>query len=93
MQGGPARECSTLSLSDYGNAFGRWRSGKCRSRSRRHACAGDACLSRRRAMRPELVVEVKFLTWTQDGLLRQVIYQGIRDDKPAKEVRRPGSRQ
>ncbi|MGC1885158.1 MAG: non-homologous end-joining DNA ligase [Stellaceae bacterium] len=39
-------------------------------------------------VRPELVVEVKFLTWTQEGLLRQVIYQGLREDKPAIDVRR-----
>jgi DNA ligase D-like protein (predicted ligase) len=45
-------------------------------------------LSRVHWVRPELVVEVKFLTWTQDGLLRQVIYQGLREDKPAREVRR-----
>src|SRR5437868_13639205 len=31
----------------------------------------------------ELVVEVKFLTWTGEGLLRQVIYQGLREDKRA----------
>ena len=34
-------------------------------------------LSRVHWVRPELVVEVKFLTWTQEGLLRQVIYQGL----------------
>jgi bifunctional non-homologous end joining protein LigD len=36
-----------------------------------------------------LVAEVKYLAWTEQGLLRQVIYQGIREDKPASEVRRP----
>jgi ATP-dependent DNA ligase len=40
-------------------------------------------------VRPELVCEVAFLTWTDDGLLRQVSYQGIREDKKASEVRRP----
>jgi len=50
-------------------------------------------LSRIHWVRPELAVEVKFLTWTNDGLPRQVIYQGIRkDNKPAKDVRRPASR-
>ena len=39
-------------------------------------------------MRPELVAEVKFLTWTEDNLLRQVVYEGLREDKPTKEVRR-----
>ena len=41
-------------------------------------------------VRPELVVEVKYLTWTQDSLLRQVAYQGVREDKDPSEVRRPG---
>jgi ATP-dependent DNA ligase len=45
-------------------------------------------LSRVHWVRPELVVEVKSLTWTDDNLLRQVIYQGLREDKPPTEVRR-----
>jgi ATP-dependent DNA ligase len=45
-------------------------------------------LSRVHWVRPELVVEVKYLTWTEQGLLRQVVYQGRRDDKPAREVQR-----
>jgi ATP-dependent DNA ligase len=43
-------------------------------------------LSRVHWVRPELVVEVKFLTWTEDNLLRQVVYQGLRDDNLAREV-------
>jgi bifunctional non-homologous end joining protein LigD len=43
-------------------------------------------LSRLHWVRPELVVEVKYLSWTEDGLLRQVAYEGIREDKPAREV-------
>jgi bifunctional non-homologous end joining protein LigD len=46
-------------------------------------------LSRLHWVRPELVAEVTFLTWTADGLLRQVTYQGLREDKAAREVRRP----
>jgi bifunctional non-homologous end joining protein LigD len=45
-------------------------------------------LSRVHWVRPELVAEVKFLTWTDDNLLRQVVYEGLREDKPAAEVRR-----
>jgi bifunctional non-homologous end joining protein LigD len=48
-------------------------------------------LSRVHWVRPELVAEVKFLTWTDDNLLRQVVYEGLREDKPAAEVRRPVS--
>jgi ATP-dependent DNA ligase len=40
-------------------------------------------------VRPELVAEVKYLTWTEDNLLRQIVYEGLREDKPAAEVRRP----
>jgi ATP-dependent DNA ligase len=45
-------------------------------------------LSRVHWVRPELVAEVKFLTWTDDNLLRQVVYEGLREDMPAAEVRR-----
>ena len=44
-------------------------------------------LSRVHWVRPELVAEVKFLTWTEDNLLRQVVYEGLREDKPVAEVR------
>ena len=46
-------------------------------------------LSRVHWVRPELVAEVKFLAWTEDNLLRQVVYEGLREDKPASDVRRP----
>jgi len=45
-------------------------------------------LSRVHWVRPELVVEVKYLTWTEDNL-RQVVYEGLREDKDPGEVRRP----
>ena len=35
------------------------------------------------------MAEVKYLTWTEDNLLRQVVYEGLREDKPATDVRRP----
>jgi bifunctional non-homologous end joining protein LigD len=43
-------------------------------------------LSRVHWMRPQMVVEVTYLTWTEGGLLRAVSYQGQREDKPAKQV-------
>ena len=42
-------------------------------------------LSRVHWVRPELVTEVKFFTWTDDNLLRQVVYEGPREDKPAAD--------
>jgi len=47
-------------------------------------------LSRVRWVRPEMVVEVSYLTWTEDSLLRQVVYLGEREDKPAAAVGRNG---
>jgi len=43
-------------------------------------------LSRVRWLRPEVIVEVTFSTWTADGLIRQVSYQGQWHDKPARDV-------
>ena len=44
-------------------------------------------LSRVHWVRPKLVAEVRYLTWTADTLLRQVVYEGLREDKPAQDVR------
>jgi ATP-dependent DNA ligase len=51
--------------------------------------ASPLVLSHVHWVHPEIVAEVKFLTWTEDNLLRQVVvvYQGMREDKPAREVR------
>ena len=46
-------------------------------------------LSRVHWVRPELVVEVTYPTCTDDGLLRQVVYEGLREDKPAPDVACP----
>ena len=37
---------------------------------------------------PRLVAEVEFAEWTSEGRLRAPVYMGIREDKPAEEVRR-----
>jgi bifunctional non-homologous end joining protein LigD len=39
---------------------------------------------------PKLVGEVGFTEWTSAGLLRHPRYLGLRDDKPARQVRREG---
>jgi DNA ligase D-like protein (predicted ligase) len=57
--------------------------------SRTNRFGSPVVLSRVHWVRPELVAEVKYLTWTDDNLLRQVVYEGLREDKPATEVRRP----
>jgi bifunctional non-homologous end joining protein LigD len=41
-------------------------------------------------VRPELVCQVKFTNWTQDHRLRAPVFLGLRNDKPAAEVKREG---
>ena len=50
-------------------------------------------LSRVHWVRPELVVEVKYLAWTGDNLLRQVVYEGLREDKDPTDVQRTAPNQ
>ena len=37
-------------------------------------------------LRPELVAQIKFTEWTQDGGIRHPVFLGLRDDKPARQV-------
>ncbi len=41
---------------------------------------------------PRLVAEVEFADWTPDGQIRHASYLGLRDDKPAKAIRREVAR-
>jgi bifunctional non-homologous end joining protein LigD len=39
-------------------------------------------------LEPKLVCEVEFVEWTRDGRLRAPTFQGLREDKPARDVHR-----
>ena len=39
-------------------------------------------------VQPKVVVEVEFVEWTLDGLLRHPVFTAVRDDKLARDVRR-----
>jgi bifunctional non-homologous end joining protein LigD len=46
-------------------------------------------------VQPKLVAQVRFTEWTADGILRQPVYLGLRDDKKAdtvtRETKKPGT--
>jgi bifunctional non-homologous end joining protein LigD len=41
-----------------------------------------------RWVEPRLLAEVEFTEWTPDGKVRAPVYLGLRDDKPAEDIRR-----
>ena len=43
-------------------------------------------------VKPELVAQVKFSEWTRDGLMRQPVFMGLRDDVEPDKVRREVAR-
>jgi bifunctional non-homologous end joining protein LigD len=59
------------------------------SRSPFHPPVDDSWLRRNaRWVRPQLVAEVAFVEWTDDGRVRHASMQGLREDKDPREVRR-----
>ncbi|HUN43191.1 MAG TPA: DNA ligase D [Acetobacteraceae bacterium] len=48
--------------------------------------AGDPLDKTIHWVRPELVAEVQFVSWSGSGRVRQAVYLGLREDKPAADV-------
>jgi bifunctional non-homologous end joining protein LigD len=55
---------------------------------RKSRFGGPLALSKVHWVRPELVAEITYLGWTDEPLLRHAVFVGLREDKPAREVRR-----
>ena len=55
---------------------------------KRSQFGGPLALSKVHWVRPELVAEITYLAWTDEPLLRHTVFVGLREDKPAREVRR-----
>ena len=55
-------------------------------RSRWGTAFTRAELARCTWVKPDIVVQVRFAEWTEDGILRQPAFLGLRDDKPARKV-------
>ena|SRR6266850_8501604 len=72
------------SSAGYGVDYNRSPLSRCRStgpRPGRTASVHRSCYAACTGYVPELVAQVKYLTWTDDNLLRQVVYEGLREDK------------
>jgi bifunctional non-homologous end joining protein LigD len=42
-------------------------------------------------VKPSLVAQIEYRAWTGDGILRHATFKALREDKPARHVRRPSS--
>ena len=49
---------------------------------------GSLSLSKVHWTKPQLVVEITYLTWADEGLSRHTVFVGLREDTPGREVRR-----
>jgi bifunctional non-homologous end joining protein LigD len=70
-------ECAEPQVEEVQEPSGRWRPKGWR--------AADT-----RWVRPQLVAQVQFTEWTEDGILRHPSFQGLRDDKKPQDVVREG---
>jgi ATP-dependent DNA ligase len=90
MRAEPGQVCPIPNWSGYGSAvsLGDRQNAVGRAATQGSRFGSPLVLSRVHWVRPEMVVEVSYVEWTPDGLLRHVVYLGEREDKLATEVRR-----
>lgn len=43
-------------------------------------------------LKPKLVAQIEYRTWTGTGVLRQAAFKALREDKPARQVTRPDTK-
>jgi bifunctional non-homologous end joining protein LigD len=55
---------------------------------RKQCFGGPLALSKVHWVMPALVAEITYMSWADDGLLRHTVFVALREDKPAREVRR-----
>jgi ATP-dependent DNA ligase len=53
---------------------------------RKQRFGGPLALSKVHWVRPELVAEITYLSWSDDGLLRQTVLLGLRDLRLVKKT-------
>lgn len=59
-------------------------------RCKKPPCQGAPTGAGHTWIEPKAVCEVKYLEWTEEGLLRHPVFTRFRDDKDPEECRRPG---
>ena len=91
LRRGRAPSCTrgTRAAASRGRGCATWRAARA-ARAPQTSPFADAPRTNESAhwVEPRVVVEVKFVEWTDDGRLRQPIYLGTRDDKAARSVTR-----
>ena len=72
---GQTARCPFVNLP--GNRTGHWGEG-----------VTEQDMAKLRWVKPKVVVEISFVEWTRDGILRHAEFVGVRDDKKPRDVRR-----
>ncbi len=88
------RDGALLYAGRVGSGFSEAQLGTLAAKLGASACAAPACAGAPAGrehcwVTPELVCEVRYTEWTEEGLLRQPVFLRLRDDKPVAECEHP----